>query len=112
MLSKEILLMSKKLYQKIKQIVPEWLRQIMVDVVAVEAVAKVVCVDHHQEQLGDGDLWVVNRILVEVPVIDLVVVVVAAVAVAMELVEIMAVDRHLTAVVMVVIWVEEVTVVV
>jgi hypothetical protein len=42
----------------------------------------------------------------------LVVVVVAAVAVAMELVEIMAVDRHLTAVVMVVIWVEEVTVVV
>jgi hypothetical protein len=102
MLSKEILLMSKKLYRKIRQIVPEWLQRTMVVVVAV------VCVDHHREWGVDGDLWVANPITVEVVAVeavatDLVVVVVAAVA--MEQVEIIVVDLDLMVVVMVVIWV-------
>jgi hypothetical protein len=49
MLSKEILLMSKKLYRKIRQIVPEWLRLTTVDQVDAGVVAMVVCEVHHQE---------------------------------------------------------------
>jgi hypothetical protein len=86
--------MSKKLYRKIKQIVGEWPQQTTVEQVVV---AVVVCVDHHQERVVDGDPWVVNQILVEVVVTDLVGVV------DMEPVEIMVVDLHLMVVVMVLI---------
>jgi hypothetical protein len=101
MLSKEILLMSKKLYRKIRQIVPEWLQRTMVVAVAV------VCVGHHREWVVDGDLWVVNPITVEVVAVEAVAtdLVVVVAAVAMEQVEIIVVDLDLMVVVMVVIWV-------
>ncbi len=106
MLSKEILLMSKKLYQKIRQIVVEWQQQIMVDQVVVE-----VCVGHHQEWVVDGDPWVVNQILVVVVAVEAVVIaLVVAVAVATEAVEIIVADLDLM-VVMVLIWEEVVAVV-
>jgi hypothetical protein len=113
MLSREILLMSKKLYRKIKQIVVEWPQQIMVDQVVAAEVVVVVCVGHHQEWVVDGDPWVVNQILVEVVAMEMVVIdlVAAAVVVAMEPVEIMLIDQDLMVVAMVVIW-EEVVVVV
>jgi hypothetical protein len=106
MLSKEILLMSKKRYQKIRQIVVEWLQATTVDHVVVVAV----CVDHHQERVVGGDLWVAIQILVEAVVV--VTGLVGVVAEAMELEEIMVIDLRPTVVVMVVIWEEVVLVLV
>jgi hypothetical protein len=104
MLSKETLLMLKKLYQKIRQIVVEWLQRTMVD---QEVVAAVVCVDHHLDRVVDGDLWVANQISVEVVVTDP-----AAVVEATDREQIMAIDlRPMVVVVMVVKWEEVVAVV-
>jgi hypothetical protein len=105
---KEIQLMSKKLYRKIRRIAVEWPNHIMV----VQEVVAVVCVDHHPEWVVveavaavDGDRWVVD--LISVVAVEVVADIdQVAVVVVMEPEEIMVVELRPTVVaVMVVIWV-------